>query len=190
MLEPDDVLAIWVAAHGPLDETKAAAFLARPELDQLCSLPRDVVTSAIASSPKLTVALEQTRRPTPEPIPTPGGPSDDDAEFEAEARHHLRALTRNDDADFRDGQLDAIHALVVERRRTLVVQRTGWGKSAVYFLATPVGFGTLVWRARMVKALARGESTAEAEAEFRTLADRISEPELRWWFERQPLAPN
>ena len=89
MLEPDDVLAIWVAAHGPLDETKAAAFLARPELDQLCSLPRDVVTSAIASSPKLTVALEQTRRPTPEPIPTPGGPSDDDAEFEAEARHHL-----------------------------------------------------------------------------------------------------
>ena len=22
------------------------------------------------------------------------------------------------------------------------------------------------------------------------LADRISEPELRWWFERQPLAPN
>jgi len=136
MLEPDDVLAIWVAAHGPLDETKAAAFLARPELDQLCSLPRDVVTSAIASSPKLTVALEQTRRPTPEPIPTPGGPSDDDAEFEAEARHHLRALTRNDDADFRDGQLDAIHALVVERRRTLVVQRTGWGKSAVYFLAT------------------------------------------------------
>ncbi len=57
-------------------------------------------------------------------------------------------------------------------------------------MAEPVGFGTLVWRARMVKALARGESTAEAEAEFRTLADRISEPELRWWFERQPLAPN
>src|SRR5690606_27941176 len=29
-----------------------------------------------------------------------------------------------------------IRALVVERRRTLVVQRTGWGKSAVYFVAT------------------------------------------------------
>lgn len=57
-------------------------------------------------------------------------------EFEAEARRHLQALTGRDDAEFRDGQLDAVRALVVDRRRTLVVQRTGWGKSAVYFLAT------------------------------------------------------
>ncbi len=40
------------------------------------------------------------------------------------------------DAQFRPGQWEAIHALVVERRRVLVVQRTGWGKSLVYFLAT------------------------------------------------------
>ena len=33
-------------------------------------------------------------------------------------------------------QLDAIEALVESRRRVLVVQRTGWGKSAVYFVAT------------------------------------------------------
>jgi hypothetical protein len=33
-------------------------------------------------------------------------------------------------------QLAAIQAVVAERRRVLVVQRTGWGKSAVYFLAT------------------------------------------------------
>jgi ATP-dependent DNA helicase RecQ len=39
-------------------------------------------------------------------------------------------------AVFRPGQLDAIAALVEERRRVLVVQRTGWGKSAVYFVAT------------------------------------------------------
>jgi ATP-dependent DNA helicase RecQ len=37
---------------------------------------------------------------------------------------------------FRDGQWEAIEALVVKRQRVLVVQRTGWGKSLVYFLAT------------------------------------------------------
>ena len=35
-----------------------------------------------------------------------------------------------------DDQWAAIEALVVDRRRSLVVQRTGWGKSAVYFVAT------------------------------------------------------
>jgi ATP-dependent DNA helicase RecQ len=37
---------------------------------------------------------------------------------------------------FRPGQLEAILALVDDRTRVLVVQRTGWGKSVVYFLAT------------------------------------------------------
>jgi ATP-dependent DNA helicase RecQ len=37
---------------------------------------------------------------------------------------------------FRDGQWEAISALVEARQRTLVVQRTGWGKSLVYFMAT------------------------------------------------------
>jgi ATP-dependent DNA helicase RecQ len=39
-------------------------------------------------------------------------------------------------ADFRPGQWEAIGAVAVQRRRALVVQRTGWGKSIVYFLAT------------------------------------------------------
>jgi ATP-dependent DNA helicase RecQ len=39
-------------------------------------------------------------------------------------------------AELRDDQWEAIEALVVDRRPALVVQRTGWGKSAVYFLAT------------------------------------------------------
>ncbi|MGE2722089.1 RecQ family ATP-dependent DNA helicase [Mycolicibacterium celeriflavum] len=38
-------------------------------------------------------------------------------------------------AVLRDDQWVAIEALVVHRRRALVVQRTGWGKSAVYFIA-------------------------------------------------------
>jgi ATP-dependent DNA helicase RecQ len=37
---------------------------------------------------------------------------------------------------FREGQWEAIEALVFKRQRVLVVQRTGWGKSLVYFLAT------------------------------------------------------
>lgn len=39
-------------------------------------------------------------------------------------------------ADFRDGQWEAIDGLVTHRRRMLLVQRTGWGKSMVYFIAT------------------------------------------------------
>ena len=48
----------------------------------------------------------------------------------------LRQLVGNPDAEFRDGQAEAIQALVADRRRALVVQRTGWGKSAVYFVTT------------------------------------------------------
>lgn len=42
-----------------------------------------------------------------------------------------------EDAKFRDGQLEAIVA-VVSKRKTLVVQKTGWGKSVVYFVATKI----------------------------------------------------
>jgi len=54
----------------------------------------------------------------------------------AAATAALRRLVGRDDADFRDGQLEAVRALVADRARVLVVQRTGWGKSAVYFVAT------------------------------------------------------
>ena len=53
-----------------------------------------------------------------------------------EAERHLRALVGSDDAELREDQWAAIEALAVARRRALVVQRTGWGKSAVYFVAT------------------------------------------------------
>ncbi|GAA0377882.1 ATP-dependent DNA helicase RecQ [Acrocarpospora corrugata] len=52
-----------------------------------------------------------------------------------EAEERLRALA-GPDARLREDQWLAIKALVVDRRRALVVQRTGWGKSAVYFIAT------------------------------------------------------
>ncbi len=52
------------------------------------------------------------------------------------ATQRLRLLTGDDCAAFRPGQLEAIRDVVVDRARVLCVQRTGWGKSAVYFLAT------------------------------------------------------
>jgi ATP-dependent DNA helicase RecQ len=53
----------------------------------------------------------------------------------ARADHWLREAL-GPDATFRDGQWESIQALAEARRRVLVVQRTGWGKSLVYFLAT------------------------------------------------------
>lgn len=46
----------------------------------------------------------------------------------------LRADVGNEMARFRDGQWQAIAALFEKRQKLLVVQRTGWGKSAVYFI--------------------------------------------------------
>jgi ATP-dependent DNA helicase RecQ len=48
----------------------------------------------------------------------------------------LRLGTQDASAVFREGQEDAIRHLVEGRGRLLVVQKTGWGKSSVYFIAT------------------------------------------------------
>src|ERR1700734_3476109 len=52
-----------------------------------------------------------------------------------EAERWLRALA-GPSARLREDQWAAIRALVADHMRALVVQRTGWGKSAVYFTAT------------------------------------------------------
>jgi len=67
--------------------------------------------------------------PTPDTRPAP------DADLATRAGELIRALA-GPEAVIRRDQLAAIEALVLDRRRALVVQRTGWGKSAVYFLAT------------------------------------------------------
>jgi len=58
----------------------------------------------------------------------------------ADVRQNALALLRralaDPAADFRDGQWEAIESLYRQRARLLVVQRTGWGKSVVYFVAT------------------------------------------------------
>jgi ATP-dependent DNA helicase RecQ len=53
-----------------------------------------------------------------------------------EALQILRSAEANPKAEFRDGQWEAIESLVNHRAHVLVVQRTGWGKSMVYFVAT------------------------------------------------------
>ena len=58
------------------------------------------------------------------------------SDLASEALGLLLRLTDDPLAGFRADQLDAILALAGERGRVLLVQRTGWGKSAVYFIAT------------------------------------------------------
>lgn len=55
-----------------------------------------------------------------------------------QARQLLQQALGNDGVDFREGQWEAIDAIVNQQRRLLVVERTGWGKSSVYFIATRI----------------------------------------------------
>jgi ATP-dependent DNA helicase RecQ len=72
--------------------------------------------------------------PLPMPVPVPSAPPPTGT-LRDRAETLLQALA-GPQARLREDQWRAIEALVVGRRRALVVQRTGWGKSAVYFLAT------------------------------------------------------
>jgi len=50
----------------------------------------------------------------------------------------LKTAVGDPKARFRDGQWEAIDALVNRRQKLMVVQRTGWGKSSVYFISTRI----------------------------------------------------
>ena len=54
------------------------------------------------------------------------------------ALQYLRQMTNNPRADFHYDQWESINELVTNQSQILVVQRTGWGKSAVYFIATKI----------------------------------------------------
>ena len=55
-----------------------------------------------------------------------------------EAEKLLRTAVGNSEAQFREGQWEAIDAIANHRQKILVVQRTGWGKSLVYFISTRI----------------------------------------------------
>ncbi len=48
----------------------------------------------------------------------------------------LRRALEDPEATLRPGQWEAIDAVVNHRRKLLVVERTGWGKSLIYFIST------------------------------------------------------
>lgn len=60
----------------------------------------------------------------------------------------LRVALNSTDAKFREGQWETIDSLVNHRQKILLVQRTGWGKSIVYFLSARIfrdrGFGPTI----------------------------------------------
>ena len=75
-------------------------------------------------------------------------------------------------ATLRDDQWTAIEALVIQRRQALVVQRTGWGKSAVYFVSTALrraqGAGPSIIISPLL-ALMRDQVAAAARAGIRAV---------------------
>ena len=91
----------------------------------------------------------------------------------------LRRLVGRADVDFHDGQFEAIETLVYGRRRALVVQRTGWGKSAVYFVATLLlrqrGAGPTVLVSPLL-ALMRDQISAAERAGVRAVAINSTNP--------------
>lgn len=96
----------------------------------------------------------------------------------------LRRLVGRDDADFHPGQWEAIEALVAHHRRALVVQRTGWGKSAVYFVAAllqrATNFGPTLIVSPLI-ALMRDQVAAAERAGVRAAA--ISSANVTEWAE-------
>ncbi|WIB61396.1 RecQ family ATP-dependent DNA helicase [Curtobacterium sp. MCLR17_007] len=114
------------------------------------------------------------------------GPTVPSADIAAEAQQALAALTGRPDAVFHPGQLEAISALVEHRQRALVVQRTGWGKSAVYFLATLLlrrrGGGPTVLVSPLL-ALMRDQVAAAARAGVRAVS--INSANAHEWTDTQ-----
>ena len=104
------------------------------------------------------------------------------SELLTEAGEVLRRLTGNPQAEFREGQDEAVLALVAHRRRALVVQRTGWGKSAVYFVATALlrarGAGPTLLVSPLL-ALMRDQVAAAARAGVRAV--EISSSNVTEW---------
>ncbi|WP_448811369.1 RecQ family ATP-dependent DNA helicase [Agromyces bauzanensis] len=100
-------------------------------------------------------------------------------DLRASALAALRELVGRDDADFHEGQFEAIESLVAGRRRALVVQRTGWGKSAVYFVATLLlrrqGAGPTVLVSPLL-ALMRDQVAAAERAGVRAVAINSTNP--------------
>jgi ATP-dependent DNA helicase RecQ len=159
--------------RGLLDEgTAAAPSVAAPPPPELASAPGPAPDAPVAP-----VAA-------PEPAARPVTAASPGASLREEAESALRELVGRDDARLRDDQWTAIEALAAFRRRALVVQRTGWGKSAVYFVATKLlrarGAGPTVIVSPLL-ALMRDQISAASRAGIRAVT--INSANMTEWDE-------
>ncbi|ACK65586.1 ATP-dependent DNA helicase, RecQ family [Rippkaea orientalis PCC 8801] len=109
------------------------------------------------------------------------------------ALRYLRHALNNPKANFRDGQWEAISNLVNNHSRLLVVQRTGWGKSLVYFIATRLlrdqGAGTSLLISPLLALMRNQIATAQR---INVNADTINSSNTEEWnrVQEQLLAGN
>ena len=103
----------------------------------------------------------------------------------------LRRSLCSPNTEFRDSQWEAIEALLQQRSRLLVVQRTGWGKSLVYFLTTRLlrdqGAGSTLLISPLL-ALMRNQIAAAERIGVRAATINSSNPEEWTAVQKQLLA--
>ena len=59
---PHLILEWWQNAHGSLSQALVEKFMIRPELEQLCQLPPEIVKPAIGNNVRLSVALTEAKK--------------------------------------------------------------------------------------------------------------------------------
>lgn len=159
--------------RGLLDEDAAAAAANPPRRRKPEPTPEPVLEPAPEVEPDIA-----------EPAPLPVAAALPGASLREEAEAALRELVGRDEARLRDDQWTAIEALAAFHRRALVVQRTGWGKSAVYFVATKLlrarGAGPTVIVSPLL-ALMRDQIAAASRAGIRAVT--INSANMTEWDE-------
>jgi ATP-dependent DNA helicase RecQ len=107
----------------------------------------------------------------------------------ADGLRHLRLAMANAEVEFRAGQWEAIHHIVNQRGKVLCVQRTGWGKSMVYFVSAKLmraeGAGVTLIISPLL-ALMRNQIDAAGRLGLRALTINSTNPE-NWSQVRQQL---
>ena len=111
----------------------------------------------------------------------------------ADALEHLRLAMANAESEFRDGQWEAIDHIVNDRGKVLCVQRTGWGKSMVYFVSAKLmragGAGVTLIISPLL-ALMRNQIDAARRLGLRALTVNSTNPEDWGHVRDQLLADN
>lgn len=111
---------------------------------------------------------------------------------QAEAQALLRVAMTNPEVDFRSGQWEAIDHIVNQRGKVLCIQRTGWGKSMVYFVAAKLmraqGHGVTLIISPLL-ALMRNQIEAASRLKLKGLTINSTNPK-HWNTVRQELLAN